>query len=140
MFFLKIEMKEKLEATADIITLQMPVAQFSTYKINSKELLIHGQYFDFKTTEVSGDSIRVTGIWDIKESKLKKSMDENLETNYSKKAFRLFPILLTPFILVEPGLFALSDCIWRINKIGTTISHRSYNYIKDLIKPPGLMY
>ena len=131
-----LESKIMIESETAGDTLVLSEDEFSIYAINRRELVINGRYFDIKKVYNRNGEIFVDGYWDIKESALMKQLETKLLQDFVKKIIKLFPKLLTPFILVKPTDFIF----WKFNcKRSIQISFlliESAQFLFTLFRPP----
>ena len=130
------EMKEKLNAE-DLQVVYIAKSEISRVS-ERKEIMIGGKLFDVKSIELKGDIAKLTGLYDLKETKLEeefKNIVQNTDGNspFDQFAFKFlfFPGYSCPVqITVETNWKIISNEYHRFNElIPSLISHR-------LIHPP----
>lgn len=132
----KEQIKEFLEKDIPTQTLTFTPKVFENYRINKKELLINGRYFDIKKMVSKDQQICVTGIWDDQEKQLKNQVNQMVAVGFCDKAVKLYPILYTPCILVSTGLPFIGMPQNDDFPIHFYLDGYSYYYFPPLIKPP----
>ncbi|MBL0025029.1 MAG: hypothetical protein IPO98_08470 [Saprospiraceae bacterium] len=130
------EVKNRIEQGSPTEYLVLPAAEFNKFKINKKELVINGKYFDIKNISLKNNVITVSGFWDVKETALIKQLVQKLDLEFVKKILKLFPNLLTPFILTQPLILSISIGDHIIVNLSSLISIKSFLGFVSLIKPP----
>ncbi len=93
------EMEYKMEKGLNLDTLILNEAEYKVAVISKKELIYQDEFFDIKTIHKEGNTITLSGIWDKDESRLKKEIESKADSDFTTRILKLFPILLTPFVL-----------------------------------------
>jgi hypothetical protein len=78
------EMMEKLE-TASLHTITIRLADVNWTKKN-KELIVNGELFDVKYSQIIGDQVKLTGLFDREETKLEKDFASAMHPNNNQQA------------------------------------------------------
>lgn len=105
------EMMEKLETTS-LHTITVRLADINWTKKN-KEVIINGELFDVKYSQIIGDKVKLTGLFDKEENKLEREFANTMDSNNDQQTpfnqLKLKFIFNFIFTLTQPD-DALSVC------------------------------
>jgi len=93
LFFHKIAMDWSVEKSMTQDILSFSTSEFEKVRINNRELLIGGQYFDIIKKEINGDTVTVYGIYDHREKELKNQIAGKMEQKAAQRLSLLFKFI-----------------------------------------------
>jgi hypothetical protein len=79
-----------IEKNKETVTLKMSIDEYNEYKIEDKELSIHGKMFDIQSKNINGNEVEVVGFFDGKEDKLIDSLKHSYQKNNTKQTITFF--------------------------------------------------
>ncbi len=90
----KMAVERQLYKSAETTTIILSATEFNNAKVESKELIIAGRYFDIIKLRAEDDCVMVTGFFDHEEKILKKNIEGKLEHQAADKLSHFLKWLL----------------------------------------------
>lgn len=134
--FIKFDAERRIKLESELDTLIFSKPTFESLLINSKELVIDGSFFDIFSVTHHENKVIVTGLWDIKEALLKKQIELKVDSDVASEVLSLFPVILTPFVLIQPTELKYFFSGAKRKEIITLINFKIIHFLSSLLKPP----
>jgi hypothetical protein len=116
--YVRHEMEEKLER-AQLETIRLPRHELRWFKKN-KEIIVNDRLFDVKSIETIDDSVVVTGLFDDKETFVKKQLEQLQEEQNPENDGQSITVKYVSILLYNEhrGTFSLKDLALSLNDYG----------------------
>lgn len=131
----KIAVHGQIEKSMDWDTLHFTATEFENVRLNSRELLVCGLYFDIMSKEVKGDKITVRGVYDHHEKTLKSRITGKLEQKAAHRMSGLQKNLYLP--LGETGIaMKIEPCFVKAKTVFYSSGFLPEGGICTIFRPP----